>query len=290
VSYLGALGRHLSWAFPADQPAPGPGAIQARRPFNALYPNVSTITEIESTGASEYNSMQVTFEKRFSRGVSFTANYVWSHSMDNSPYDGGADGPVPQDPTNRNADWASSDNDARHRINLYGTYELPFGTGKRFLNGSSVWSRYLFGGWQINAISVLQSGYPFTVTVTGSPTNTGATDRANLVPGVPIYPTNQNINNWFNLTAFTIPTAYNWGNSGRNILNGPDTVNLDATAEKRIPIREAREVDFRAEFFNVLNHPQFTLPASTIGSSGVGTITATARPARQIQFAVKILF
>jgi hypothetical protein len=290
VTYVGALGRHLTWAYPADQPAPGPGNIQARRPFNYLYPNVSTITMIESTGASEYNSMQVTYEKRFSKGFGFTANYVWSHSMDNAPYDGGADGPVPQDPTNRNADWASSDNDARHRLNLYGSYELPFGPAKSFWNGNSIWSRYLAGGWQINAISVLQSGYPYTVTVTGSPTNTGATDRANVVPGVSTTSVNQSVNNWFNVQAFSIPTPYNWGNSGRNLLRGPDTVNLDVTAEKRIPIRESREVDFRAEFFNVLNHPQFTLPASTLGSAGVGTITATARPARQIQFAVKILF
>ena len=142
----------------------------------------------------------------------------------------------------------------------------------------------------MNAISVLQSGYPFTVTVTGSPTNTGAADRANLVAGVSTKPASQSITNWFNLAAFSIPTAYNWGTAGRNILRGPDTVNLDATAEKRIPIRESREVDFRAEFFNVLNHPQFTLPATVIGSAGVGTITATARPARQIQFALKILF
>jgi Carboxypeptidase regulatory-like domain len=290
LSYVGALGRHLSWSFPADQPAPGPGNIQSRRPFNSLYPNVSTITFIESTGASEFNSLQAVFEKRVSKGVYFTANYVWSHSLDNAPYDGGADGPVPQDPTNRNADWASSSNDARQRLNIYGTYELPFGPGKAFLNSNSAVTRYLLSGWQVNGISVIQTGYPFTVTVTGSPTNTGATDRANIVPGVSLYPANQSINQWFNPAAFSIPTAYNWGNSGRNILRGPATVNFDFTMAKRIAIRESKELNFRAEFFNIFNHPQFTLPASTVGSAGLGTITATARPARQIQLVLRLLF
>lgn len=290
LGYVGSLGRHLTWSYPADQPSPGAGNIQARRPFNALYPNVSTITAIESTGASEFNSFQAVFEKRVSNGFDLTVNYVWSHSMDNAPYDGGADGPVPQNPLNRNADWASSDNDARQRLNIYGTYQLPFGHGRTFLNNDSALTKYVAGGWQLNGISVIQSGYPFTVTVTGSPTNTGATDRANIAPGVNLYPAQQTINQWFNPAAFSIPTAYNWGNSGRNLLRGPDTVNFDFTLAKNIPIRESREAEFRAEFFNIFNHPQFTLPASTIGSAGVGTITATSRPARQIQLALKFLF
>ncbi len=111
VTYVGTLGRHLTWADPIDQPAPGPGAIQARRPFNALYPNVTAISYLESAGNSEFNSLQTVFEKRLGHGLYFNANWMWSHSLDNAPYDGGADGPIPQDPTNRRADWASSNND-----------------------------------------------------------------------------------------------------------------------------------------------------------------------------------
>jgi len=290
VTYVGTLGRHLTWSDPIDQPAPGPGAIQARRPFNALYPNVTAISYLESAGNSEFDSLQTVFEKRLGNGLYFNANWMWSHSMDNAPYDGGADGPIPQDPTNRRVDWASSNNDSRHRLNVYGTYELPFGPGKPYLNGTSAFNRYVIGGWQLDAISVFQSGQPFTVTTSSSPTNTGAAGRANVVPGVPLYPSSQGPSLWFNPAAFTTPLPYNWGNAGRNILRGPGAANFDLTAEKKFLFAEARQLWFRAEFFNAFNHPQFLLPASTIGATGVGTISATARPSRQIQFALKLLF
>ena len=290
LSYVGSLGRHLTWTDPIDQPSPGPGNIQARRPYNVQYPNVQGISYLESAGNSAYNSLQASFQQRLSSGFYFTANYVWSHSLDNAPFDGGANGPIPQDPNNRRADWASSDNDITHRANIYGTYELPFGPGKSFLNSNSALNRYVAGGWQINAIAVVQTGLPFTVTTTGSPTNTGAGSRANVVPGIDSVPANQSINSWFNPAAFAFPSAYNWGDVGRNTLRGPDEVNFDFTAEKKFPIAENKNLLFRAEFFNLFNHPQFAIPASTIGSAGVGTITSTSHPARQIQFALKFLF
>jgi hypothetical protein len=290
VTYVGTLGRHLTWSDPIDQPTPGPGTIQIRRPYYAQFPNVTAISYLESAGNSEYQSLQTVFEKRFSQGLYFNANWVWSHSMDNAPYDGGADGPIPQDPTNRRADWASSNNDVRQRLNVFGTYELPFGPGKPFLHGNSRVNKYVIGGWQLDGIAVLQSGQPFTVTTASAPTNTGTAGRADVVTGVNPYPSNQSVNLWFNPAAFTTPQPYNWGGAGRNILTGPRAINFDFTAEKKFLFSEARQLWFRAEFFNVANHPQFTIPASTIGATGVGTISATARPSRQIQFALKLLF
>jgi hypothetical protein len=137
---------------------------------------------------------------------------------------------------------------------------------------------------------VLQSGQPFTVTTASAPTNTGTAGRADVVPGVPLYPSSQSPSLWFNPAAFTTPQPYNWGDSGRNILRGPRAANFDLTAEKKFLFTEARQLWFRAELFNAFNHPQFLLPASTIGSTGVGSISATARPSRQIQFALKLLF
>ncbi len=290
VTYVGTLGRHLTWTMPIDQPAPGPGNIQARRPFNALYPKVTSISYLESAGNSEFESLQTVFEKRMGHGLYFNANWVWSHSLDNAPYDGGADGPVPQNPLNRRADWASSNNDVRHRLNVYATYELPFGPGKRFSSGSSAFNRYVVGGWQVDGITVMQSGQPFTVTTASAPTNTGQSGRADVVSGTPNYPANQGPSLWFNPAAITTPQPYNWGDSGRNILTGPRAINFDFTAEKKFLFSETKQLWFRSEFFNAFNHPQFALPASTIGSTGVGTISATARPSRQIQFALKLLF
>jgi hypothetical protein len=235
--------------------------------------------------------MQVSFQQRLTHGFFITANYVWAHAFDNSPFDGGADGPVPQDPTNRNADWASSDSDIHSRMNIYGTYELPFGPGKTFLNNSSIVNRMILGGWQVNGIFAGQSGLPFTVTTSGTPTNTGASaGRADVVAGAAQYPATRTVKQWFNPAAFAVPSAYNWGNSKRNILRGPDEINLDASAEKKFPIKEGTDLLFRIEAFNMLNHAQFQIPAAVIAVGGVGSITSTSNTARQLQGTLRLTF
>ena len=291
MGYVGSITHHLSWNDPIDQPAPGPGNIQARRPFNSEYPNVTAIAYYESVGVGSYNSLQASFQQQLSRGFFLTANYVWAHALDNAPYDGGVDGPIPQDPTNRNADYASADNDIHNRVNVYGTYELPFGPGRAFLNSNSFLDRFVLGGWQANGIFVGQSGLPFTVTISGTATNTGASaSRANVIPGAAQYPAQKTVSQWFNPAAFTSPTAYNWGNVGRNTLRGPREVNVDSSLEKHFPITEGTALLFRVEFFNMFNHPQFQVPAAVINSGGAGTITSTSNTARQIQAALRLTF
>jgi len=291
LGYVGSLTHRLSWNQPIDQPTPGPGNIQARRPFNAQFPNVTSIAYYRSVGVGNYNSMQVSYKQTLQHGVFLTANYVWSHSLNDAPYDGGANGPIPQDPLNRAADYANADNDIRNRLNLYGSYQLPFGPGRAFLNNDSFVNRVVLGGWQLNGIVVAQSGLPFTVTINGTATNTGASSsRADVVPGVPQYPEKKTIAQWFNPAAFTSPTAYNYGNVARNSLFGPRETNVDASLEKNTPLAKEASLLFRVEFFNVLNHPQFVIPASNISATGVGTITATSNTARQIQGALRLSF
>jgi hypothetical protein len=292
VAFVGSTGRHLTWARNLNQPLPGPGNIQQRRPFNARYPQVTNITWLETSGTSAYASLQTSFEKRFSRGLYFIGNWTWAHGLDNAGGDGGANGPIPQDPSNRDADWGSMNSDVRHRVNLSWSYALPFGPGKRWAPNASGPARYLLADWEFAGISVFQSGLPFTVSGTGSPTNTGAGTRADVVPGVSSRPANRTINNWFNTAAFVTPAAarFAWGNAGRNILTSPPVYNFDLTLIKKIPLRESRHLVFRAEFFNAFNTPQFALPAATIGATGVGTISSTLRPSRQIQFALKYAF
>ena len=247
------------------------------------------ITWLESSGNSFFSSMQASFEKRFSRSFYFLGNWTWSHGLDNVGGDGGANGPVPQDPRNRRADWASSNSDVRHRVNLATSYQLPFGKGRRFgSNGGP--ADFILGGWELGGLAVLQGGLPFTVTVPGSPSNTGAGSRANPVPGVDPIPANQSINLWFNPAAFTTPAAFTWGTLGRNTLRAPALYNLDFSAAKKFLFTETRQLEFRTEFFNGLNHPQFGLPASTAGVGGAGSITSTQRSNRQIQFALRLAF
>src|SRR6185312_12200608 len=124
-----------------------------------------------------------------------------------------------------------------NRVNIAATYQLPFGPGRPFANGKSVVS-YLVRNWELGGIVVLQSGLPYTVTVSGSPSNTGAGSRANPVPGVNPIPTQQSIAQWFNPAAFTTPPAFTWGALGRNTLTGPAIYNLDATISRKFVFGE----------------------------------------------------
>jgi len=282
--FVGSLGRHLSWNDNLNLPDPGAGAIAARRPYAAILPRVTNIQWVETVGNSAYMSGQLNFEKRFGRGLFLLSNWTWAHGLDNAGGDGGANGPLPQNRRDRRADWGSQNSDIRHRVNVAANWAVPVGA-----NMTSP-ARHLVKNWELAGIAVMQGGLPFTVTATGSPSNTGNGTRADVVPGVDPKLENRTIDRWFNTAAFSIPTPFNWGNVGRNTLTGPPIYNFDLTATRKFPFGEGRFVMFRAEFFNAFNTPQFTLPASTIGNTGVATISSTARAARQIQLALKVAF
>jgi hypothetical protein len=291
IGYVGSLTGRLSWNQPIDQPTPGPGTIQTRRPFNVQYPNVTAIAYYQSVGVGLYNSLQTSFQQHLKHGLFFTANYVWAHAKNDAPYDGGANGPIPQDPLNRAADYADSDNDIRSRLNVYGSYELPFGNGQKFLSGSSSITNALVSGWRFNAIAVAQSGLPFTVTINGTSTNTGAaSSRVNRVAGASVYPASRTVPLWFNPAAFVAPPAFLYGAEPRNSLRGPRETNFDMSLEKQTPLPREMALLFRVEAFNIFNHPQFVIPASIINASGVGAITATSNSARQLQGSVRFSF
>jgi hypothetical protein len=174
-------------------------------------------------------------------------------------------------------------------VNLASTYVLPFGPGRKHINGGGA-AGHIVAGWEIGGIAVLQAGLPYTVTVSGSPSNTGAGSRANPVAGADPNPSNRSINLWFDPAAFTTPAAFTWGALGRNSLNAPSLYNFDFSIAKKIRFSESRELQFRTEFFNGLNHPQFALPNATVGVGGAGTITSTQRSNRQMQFALRLAF
>lgn len=289
VGFVSSAGAKLYWTRNINLPDPGPGAVDPRRPYIGILPAVTGISWLESAGNSFFSSMQTSFEKRFSAGFYFLSNWTWAHGLDNVGGDGGSNGPVPQDPKNRRADWGSSNSDVRHRVNLATTYQLPFGPGKKLASGGGPLG-HIIGGWEIGGIAVLQSGLPYTVAFSGSPSNTGAGSRANPVAGVNPIPDNQSINLWFNPAAFASPPAFTWGTLGRNTLNAPALYNLDFSISKKFRFTEARELQFRSEFFNGLNHPQFGLPNATVGVGGAGTIAATQRSNRQMQFALRLTF
>jgi hypothetical protein len=293
IGYVGNMNRDLDYTYNANQQDPGPGSVASRRPLRNIAPNVQGVTLAVTEGTADYHALQTTLERRFSNGMSFLTAYTWSHSIDNVPnaFGGAANGPIPQDIRFRDADRGSSGFDIRHRLTHSMNYELPFGRNKQF-NITNRALDAIAGGWQTNTIITLQSGLPFTPVITGNPSNAGQSrPDLNRDPiwrrGVP--------HNWFDVSlgpnqTWGTPLAFTYGNAGRNILTGPGRVNFDWSMFKNFDFTERFRMQFRSEFFNLFNTPQFGLPNATIGTPAAGTITSLAGNNRQVQLALRFSF
>ena len=273
------------------------------QPDNCVYGSVG---EIASIANSSYNALEASLRKRFSHGLSFLASYTWSHSIDDvSSFNitGSASQPVAgendlaQNPFNLAAERGRSMFDARHRFVLSYQWSLPF------LQHSSSWYGHVLGNWQLNGIVTAMSGTPFTVFDSNDVSLPGeapeisgfSSNRPNVIGNPNSGP--HTAAQWFNVNAFQRITqdpnspVQQFGNEGRNAVQGPGYVNWDFSAFKNIRLTESKEVQFRGELFNVLNHTNFRLPVSDISapSTAFGHIQSDVSP-RVIQVALKFLF
>ncbi len=281
-AYVGNLGRRLGTTWNPNQPVPGPGATLTRRPLYNFVPAIGDITYFTSDGLSNYQAFQFSAEKRLSRGLTGLVGYTWAHSIDDVATDFGGGTGTPQDPRCRFCDRGNSAFDIRHRVTISLTYQLPgFRTGG--LKGT------VLGGWQINGLLQSQTGLPFTPQLANTTVNTGTASRPDRIASGDLT-SGQSIRHWFDQTAFVSPAQYVYGNAGRDILFGPGRTNLDASLFKDFRPVERMTVQFRAESFNIFNHPQFGQPNATIGSGAVGTITSTVGNPRQMQVALRLMF
>jgi Carboxypeptidase regulatory-like domain len=283
LSYVGNKGTHLERRYEGNPALPlAAGAINSRR----LYPAFQGITFQNSQSYSSYHSLQVSAEKRFSRGLLFLAGYTWSKSLDDSSSWsglGGQESQFAQDPSRIYLEKARSGSDLRHRFTFTFVYELPFRSeSSRTLNA-------LISGWQTSGIITARTGYPFTVTVGGDIPNAGTGNtRANLVGDPEARACPNELNCWFNTAAFTQPNPFTFGTAGRNILSGPGALGVDFSAMRVFKLTEGHQFQFRAEFFNFLNHPVYGLPNATVGNNAFGTIRSGSN--REMQFALKYIF
>jgi hypothetical protein len=292
AAYAGSHGSHL-YIFPnINQPIPGAAPIAQRRPF----PRLASADGVHRAGDSNFHSLQLTAEKRFSRGLSFLAAYTYAHYIDNG---GGDNGGGPQDPRNLAGDRGNADSDIRHRMVISWGYELPFGRGKKYLSGAHGAVNHFLGGWQINGIESFMTGQKFSPSSSQNTLGAGAGGQRPDRTGDGNLPTDQRtLQRWFDITAFTTPRAFQFGNAGRNSLDGPGTRMIDLSIFKRFPFgkNEARHLEFRTEIFNLPNTPQFNPPNASIGSTAAGTISSAGDPvffirtSRQIQMALKLYF
>jgi hypothetical protein len=253
-------------------------------------------------GNSSYNALQVDFTHRFSSGLQFRANYTRSKDLDmNSALTGAQasnEAQMVMDPYDLHRDWGPSAYNIPNSASISGTYDLPFGKGKAWANNLGGVGNHLVSGWQVNTIVSLMSGFPFTPQLGSNQSGDGDTrnpDRPSLNPAFSGPIVLGSPNQWFNPNAFSLPQAGTFGNLGRGVFSGPGLAEVDASIFKTTAINERTNLQFRAEFFNVLNHANFGTPNATVFSNGAispsaGLITTTATTSRQIQFGLKLIF
>jgi outer membrane receptor protein involved in Fe transport len=288
-AYVGSRGDHLNLNISENVAVPGAGAVPPRQP----YPNYGTISAWEPRGPSNYDALQLTAEKRMSYGLSFLAAYTWSKSLDEGAGGNSSTGESRiniQNPRNLLADYGPSNYNFGQRFTLSEVYQVPFGHGRQFLSNANRVVDGIAGGWQISSILTLQDGAPFSVSLSSATANTGTFTRPNRICNGNLPSGQQSIHEWYNIACFVNPPLYTFGNTSRNPLLGPGLETWDVGADKDFRITERFRLQFRAEFFNMLNHPNFGLPNASIGSSAAGTITGVLTNARQVQFALRLHF
>jgi len=292
VNYVGSTSMHLqnnSGPVGINAARPGTGSPAVRTPYFNTLPNAPNILYWMFRDQASYQSMQATLTKRFSAGLAFQAAYTWSHGIGtlNAPYATSNVNYLESKATDQVN--ANSPVNAPQRFVANWQWELPFGKGKKYGNSWSSAVDGILGGWRFAGVLAFQSGSPFTVT--------GGTNVPNRTCDGQTPPGGHRVEKWFDTSCFVLPTPVTdpvrgglftpVGNSGYNILRGDGIRQNDLSVTKFFNVGgEGRQLQFRAEFLNALNNPQFLLPLSNIQAGNAGLVTV-ASPARNIQLALK---
>ena len=271
-------------------------------------PNFVSLRYTSNLGGSWYNALQASVEKRFSRGLQFNASYTWARNIDTVPIGlKGAEvivaGQNIQNVSNEYdlaGDKSLSTLDTRHNFVFSHSYELPFGAGKKYGSAVKGAAGKLVGGWQLNGILTARAGLPQTALLSFNNSRSRASvvvDRPDLLPGKNNNPVLGGPDRYFDPSSFTLPPPGFFGNVGRNTIIQPGLFTWDFSVFKRFPITEKQNLEFRAELFNLLNHPNFagsntiifTSPSGAVNPAA-GAINATATASRQVQLGLKFVF
>lgn len=304
-----ARGFHLQRADLINNAPPGPGPLGPRRPFKTLtfvpdttlppgstsaviqsqtFP-VSTINLLANTAQSWYDAGYINLRRRYSHGLSFLANYTFSKNSTNapdfrSPMD---ESSIPQNDSNLDAEKGPGC-DVRHRFALSAVYAIPaYRHAER--------ARLLTQNWNFSTIYRVQTGMPFTISVFGDTANSGTVlgenpIRANTT-GQPIFgPGTHTAAEWFNPAAFAAPSAYTFGDVGRNSVHGPGLQTMDVAVVRAFRLTERANFQFRAEAFNALNKTNLGTPNRFVNEPQFGTITMAMTPGREIQLSARLSF
>jgi hypothetical protein len=292
IAYDGSEGHRLFGRLQANLIDP----LTGTRPL----PTFGQFGEKDNIGNSNFHSLQASLQRHLTKGWLWGTQYMWSHGLADQGY-GAGDSTTNENMACLRCDYSSTDIDIRHSLSVNSVYELPFGHGKRFLSAGGAAAKVL-GGWQLSGIASAMSGRPINILIDRSSSamldGNKKNQRPDLVPGMSIYAANQTINSWFNPAAFADPAKHTWGSLGRNIGRGPGYYEIDTAIEKKTAINERLALDFRAEAFNLFNHPIYGDPDSDVSDgSAFGVITTQLNSgatgigaSRRLQFMLRLEF
>ena len=251
LAYVGSLGRHQVSILDINQAAPGSRGAAATRPFYSQYPNYGVINQIQSTGSSNYNSLQAGFRTAGWRGLSSQLRWTWSHSLDY-----GTSLALPQDSRNFAAEYGNGTYDLRHNVSAVLLYQVPRSRRLPARAGA---------GWTVSGIATVRTGMPFGLTSIPEFSFTGEnTSRVNRVGDPYAGLSHQVVNHqpvqWVNASAFAYPAVGTFGMFSRNQLRGPDLRGVDISVTKDTPISERVSSQLRIEVYNVFNRVNLANP------------------------------
>lgn len=247
-----------------------------------------------NTGFSSYDGLQLSIIRRVSQGLHIEGAYTYGHAIDDVQ-DQGLFASEPQDNNNIKAERGNGSGDIRNNFSFNLMYDLPMGNGYSFLQGSPKFISALVSGWQVDALGIIHSGIADNIYLGTNTYGNGdyTNQRPNFVPGAAHYVHGRSWRQYFNPDAWSTPAEYTFGDSPRNGVYGPGFAQVDSALVKQTPLAEGKSLEFRAEFFNMFNHPNFGQPDSTYGDSTFGQIYSTFGKTiglgteRQIEFALK---
>lgn len=308
VAYVGEHGFHLPDTMDMNTVTPtatANGTSGAPFPSTIVRANnsIANTRYTLSNANSSYNALQVSMTRRLSQSLQFRGNYTWSKSLDNHSSsflanEGIAGTTTVMIPQNLRNNWGPSSFNPAQQVSGNFSYDLPIGRGRFLGNGVSGMADKFISGWSLHGILTMQTGYPFTPLVGSNQSNNGDSrnpDRMSINSNFSGPVITGTTAQWFNPAAFVLPQAGTYGNAGRDILTGPGMAEFDTSLFKTTTITERLKTEFRAEFFNVVNHPNLGMPVVTTFSAGAvsptaGTITYTATTQREIQLGLKLLW
>jgi hypothetical protein len=294
VAYVGNKVTHIVESYSINDPPPGPGSVQGRRPI----PQWSTMGINNFSLGANYNALQAKLETRAWHGATLLTSYTYGKCLS----DGAFSTQTREEPNYGISYYGVCSYNLTHNLVISYVYQLPIGKGQAFLGNVPGWANAFIGNWQISGVTTVQSGLPFTATISTDTANTGVGSQRPNIAGKPTMLKKPSC--WFYIAnnsactaldpsapnTFTVPTQYTYGNGGVFTLRADDLVQFDVAALKSFKFGETKSLELRGEFFNLFNRPTFGAPSTNIDSSSGAQVTSTLNTSREVELSLKGYF